>query len=109
MLARRRSGARAARTGFIFITVILDTVAVGIMAPVLPRRPSMKSPKAIIGERRRRARLVKTFPTNEAAGQTPRWSQGRPTPISHPLPSPAFVQRGALKGSRSEERRVGKG
>src|SRR5215813_8984810 len=37
MLRRRPSSVRPATTGFIFITVLLDMVAVGIMAPVLPK------------------------------------------------------------------------
>jgi len=37
MLPRRPSSVRPATTGFIFITVLLDMVAVGIMAPVLPK------------------------------------------------------------------------
>jgi len=37
MLSRSRSVERSATVGFIFITVLLDMVAVGIMAPVLPK------------------------------------------------------------------------
>jgi MFS transporter, DHA1 family, tetracycline resistance protein len=37
MLSRQRSAARPAATGFIFMTVLLDMIAIGIMAPVLPK------------------------------------------------------------------------
>src|SRR5215813_14429603 len=37
MLPRKPSAVRLASAGFIFITVLLDMVAVGIMAPVLPK------------------------------------------------------------------------